>query len=117
MKDAGIGAGSFVHAHTVIGPECVIGTNAIVSAMSVLSHESVIGDCVQFAPGVRVGGGVNIGDQSFFGMGAVVFPKVKVGRNVMVAANSVLNRDVGDNVVVAGTPARVIKTIAKGFLP
>ena len=109
LLDASIGAGSFVHALAVIGPECRIGRNAIVQPFTSVGHESRIGDGVHLSPGVHVGGQVRIGDHCFFGPGAVLFPGIAIGRNVVVGANSVVNKDVDDNAVVAGAPARFIR--------
>lgn len=109
LKDARIGDGTFVHALSVIGPDAVIGRHALISSMSIVGHDCVLGDFVQMAPGVRLGGGSAIGEMSFLGMGAVVLPRVRIGRDVMVAANSVVNRDVEDGAVVAGMPARTVR--------
>lgn len=52
---------------------------------------------------------VNIGDNSFIGMHAMIMPGVTVGKHCVVGANSVVTHDVADYTVVAGTPAQVIK--------
>jgi sugar O-acyltransferase (sialic acid O-acetyltransferase NeuD family) len=109
LQDAAIGPGSFVHALSLIGAECRIGRNGIVQPFCCVGHEGRIGDCVQFCPSVTVGGAVTIGDYGFFGPGAVIWPRVTIGRNVSVTANSVVTEDVGDDVVVAGNPARPVK--------
>ena len=36
---------------------------------------------------------------------------ITIGNNVVIGAGSIVNRDIPDNVVVAGTPAKVIKTL------
>jgi len=107
--NASIAAGAFVHALALVGPECEVGRNAIVQPFVSLGHESRIGDCVQFAPGVHVGGRTRIGDYCFLGPGAVVFPGITLGRNVAVGANSVVNKDVADDMVVVGNPARLLR--------
>ena len=108
MKNAEIGPGAFVHAYVVIGADCRIGDQALISAQTVIGHDSVVGNAVHFAPGVRLGGKVRVGDFTSFGMGTVVLPSIAVGRNVVVGANSVINRDLEDSIVVAGVPAREI---------
>ena len=55
-------------------------------------------------------GRVTIGDNVFIGAESVVLPNVKIGNNVIVGANSVVSKDVPDNVVIAGNPARTMKT-------
>ncbi len=54
---------------------------------------------------------VKIGDNVWVGARAVILPGVTIGNNVVVAAGSVVNRDVPDNVVVAGVPAVIKKRI------
>jgi serine O-acetyltransferase len=53
-------------------------------------------------------GGPTIGDNTFIGPGAKVIGRVRIGNNVLIAANSVVVRDVPDNAVVWGPLGRVI---------
>jgi len=55
---------------------------------------------------------VRIGAQAFIGMGAILMPGVTVGDGAIVGAGSVVTKDVPDDTVVAGNPARVITTTA-----
>ena len=52
---------------------------------------------------------LEIGDGSWLGTNAVVVGNVKIGRNCVIGANSVVTRDIPDYCVAAGIPARVIK--------
>ena len=52
---------------------------------------------------------VSLGSGSWLGHGTVVLPGAKIGRHVVVGANSVVTGELPDNCVAAGTPARVIK--------
>ena len=56
-------------------------------------------------------GRVTIGDNVFIGAESIVLPNVKIGNNVIVGANSTVTKDISDNVVIAGNPARVIYTL------
>ncbi|MGG4040958.1 DapH/DapD/GlmU-related protein [Bacillus smithii] len=44
----------------------------------------------------------------FIGANSIILPNVRIGSNVIVAAGSVVTKDVCDGVIVAGVPARVI---------
>ncbi len=61
-----------------------------------------------------------IGSYCFIGCGSIVMPNVTIGDHVIVAAGSVVTKDVPSNSIVAGNPAKVIKTgidtIAYGML-
>lgn len=49
-----------------------------------------------------------IGNRVFFGPGVIATGKIKIGNNVAVGANSVVNKDLPDNCTAAGIPAKVI---------
>lgn len=49
-----------------------------------------------------------IGDNCFIGPGAKLFGDIKIGDNVAIGANAVVNKDFGDNVTIAGVPAKVV---------
>ena len=56
-------------------------------------------------------GKVTIGDNVFIGMNTVILKGVTIGNNVIIGAGSLVNKDIPDNSVVAGNPARVITTV------
>lgn len=50
-----------------------------------------------------------LGDYVAFAPGAKAFGDIKIGNNVFVAPNAVVTKDVPDNVIVGGVPAKIIK--------
>jgi len=52
-----------------------------------------------------------IGDNVFLGANAVILPGINVGNNSIIGAGAVVTKDVPENVVVAGNPARIISTV------
>lgn len=61
--------------------------------------------------GLEYGKPVTIGDNAWFGGGAIILPGVTLGNNVVVGSGAVVTKSFGDNVVLAGNPAKIIKTI------
>src|ERR1019366_9030870 len=53
---------------------------------------------------------IRIGSDVFIGVNSIILPEVRIGSRVIVAAGSVINRSIPDNCVVAGVPAKFIKT-------
>lgn len=53
-------------------------------------------------------GCIEIMDNVFIGIGSIIMPDVKIGKNCIVAAGSIVTKDVPDNSIVAGIPAKVI---------
>ena len=59
--------------------------------------------------GVEMGYPVVIGDNCWIGGGAIINPGVTLGNNVVVGSGSVVTKSFGDNVVIAGNPAKIIR--------
>lgn len=61
--------------------------------------------------GIEFAKPITIGDNCWIGGHAVINPGVVLGNNVVVASGAVVTRSFGDNVVIAGCPARVIRVL------
>ena len=59
---------------------------------------------------VNIGmGGSIIGDDCYISPGVKIVKPVRIGNNVVIGANAVVNKDIPDNTMVAGIPAKIIK--------
>ena len=63
--------------------------------------------------GYEYGREVTVGDNVWIGGSVTIVPGVHIGNNVVIGAGSVATKDIPDNVVAAGNPARVIKQITE----
>jgi len=81
-----------------------IGDNSIINAgVHLLAHDSTIG---RFTGGYRRMGRIDIKENCIIGVNSVILPGVTIGPNALVAAGSVVNKDIPPNTCVAGVPAR-----------
>jgi sugar O-acyltransferase (sialic acid O-acetyltransferase NeuD family) len=108
-KNVEIGDGTVVMAGAVINPSSRIGEHSIINTSSVIEHDSQIGDFSTIAPKVAMGGGVQIGNFSTISIGATVKHLIKIGDDVVVGANSLVLKNLPNNIVAYGLPAKKIR--------
>ncbi len=104
--------GRFVHINA--GQDVTIEPDVLISDRVYISdadHRHSDINVPIISQGLAVGGRVFLCSGSWIGIGAVIFPGVRIGRNAIVAANAVVTRDVPDYAVVGGVPAKVIKNL------
>lgn len=100
--------GTMISAGAIVNPYALIGDAVILNTGCIIEHECRIGDFAHIGPGAVLCGNVQVGAKSFVGAGAVVRQGIVIGKNVTVGAGSVVVKNVEDNAVVMGNPAREV---------
>lgn len=109
--DVRIGTGSNVLSQAVFSNSSQIGMGCIVYYNVVVTHDCVVGDFVELSPNVILLGRCTVGSFSQIGANVTILPDVKIGENVIVGAGSVVTKDIPDNSLAVGSPAKVIKNL------
>lgn len=105
-KNATLKDGNIVCMGAKIGSMVSIGSNCIVYTGSILDHESIIQNNVFIAPACAIAGRVKVKKNAYVGIGTTIKEKIIIGSNAIIGAGSVVIRDVSDNTVVMGSPAK-----------
>ncbi len=89
-----------------------IGNNVTITrGVAFVNHDGGAALFRNEVPGLNVFGKIKIGNNVFIGINSIILPGVIIGDNVVIGAGSIVNKDIPNNVVVAGVPARIIKSI------
>ncbi|EGC40156.1 hypothetical protein DICPUDRAFT_52190 [Dictyostelium purpureum] len=89
-----------------IGKNCMLASN-----VQLLTAAHPLDPYERCDKGIEFGKPITLGDNCWLGGGVIIIPGVTLGNNVVVGAGAVVTKSFGDNVVLAGNPAKVIKTI------
>jgi sugar O-acyltransferase (sialic acid O-acetyltransferase NeuD family) len=106
-----IGEGSVICSGVSGTVNVTIGKYVNVNLNCTLGHDCVIEDYVNLTPDVNVSGYVRIKEGANIGCGAVLLPDVIIGKRAIVGAGAVVTKDIPDNQVWIGTPAKFLRTI------
>ncbi len=138
-NDVVIGAGCSIGPFCHIRPGCRIGPNTaignfaeinrtVIGPGSRVKHQSYLGD-TELGAGVNIGAGAIvanydgkkkhrtlIGEKAFIGSGSIIVAPARIGRSAMTGAGAVVtkNRDVPENTVVVGIPAKELRKKEEG---
>lgn len=108
-ESARLGHGTVVMAGAVVNPDATVGEGCIINTGAVVEHDVILGDYAHVSPNATLAGGVSLGARSQLGAGATVIPAVRIGSNTLVGAGAVVVRDLPDDVIAMGVPARVVR--------
>lgn len=70
---------------------------------------------LEIEPNADYFGKIKIGDNVFVGWNSIIMPNVTIGNNIVIGAGSIVTRDIEDNTVVAGIPAKKICSIEEYY--
>jgi len=107
-----IGDGTIIQAGVGIMTNVELGNFLLIDLNATIGHDVIIGDYTTISTGVNIAGGASVGKGSWIGSGSVILENVSIGNNTLIGAGSVVTRDVDDNKLAYGIPAKVIKNIS-----
>jgi acetyltransferase-like isoleucine patch superfamily enzyme len=92
-------------ANAVVNPFCHIGVSCIINTGSTVDHDCKLAEGVHISPGVNLAGGVEVGKNTWIGIGSQVKQLVVIGCDAVVGAGSTVINNVPNFKTVVGSPA------------
>ncbi len=108
-----IGSGCFIGKFAIVNSNAIVGNDCIINTRSLVEHGCKVSDHVNLSTNTVINGDVQVGEGSFLGSCSVTIGQLKIGKWSTVGAGAVVIREVGNDVTVAGVPA---KEISKGAM-
>lgn len=105
-----IGSGTVIMPNAVVGPNSQVGNFCLINTQSSLDHDCVMLDYSSLAPGVVTGGSVKIGLRSAISIGATIKHGIQIGNDCVLGSSSYLNKDLSNNQVAYGIPAKYVRS-------
>lgn len=106
-----MGVGVYILPNTTVMPFVNIEDDVMISIGANIAHHSKLCQGVFISNGVNLGASLVAEKFAYVGMGATVMTGVKkLGTNCLIGAGAVVIRDVKDNAVMAGVPAKILRT-------
>tara|TARA_S200000501_G_C20678178_1_gene679431 strand:+ start:187 stop:849 length:663 start_codon:yes stop_codon:yes gene_type:complete len=108
-KSCTIGEGTVVMPLCAINSSSKIGRGVIVNTKSSIDHDNLLKDYSSIAPGVSTGGNVIIGNRTAIAIGTLIKHGIEIGADSVIGSASYLNKNIPNNKVVYGSPAKIIR--------
>lgn len=106
---ATLGTCCFVGKFAVINSKAMVNDNCIINTRALVEHGCKLEKHVNLSTNAVLNGDVIVGEGSFIGSCSVTIGQLVIGNWSTVGAGAVVINDIGNNVTVAGVPAKVIK--------
>jgi sugar O-acyltransferase (sialic acid O-acetyltransferase NeuD family) len=110
-RTATIGAGCVLYPHSFVGYEARVADRVFALAGCIINHHDVVEQDAVLAAGVHLAGSVRVEQGAYVGQSASVRQHLTVGAYSIVGMGAVVTRDVPPRSVVAGCPARVLRSL------
>lgn len=108
-KDAALGNGVLVECGCLVTPNPIVGDNVVINTGSQINHDNIVESHVYIASGVILSGGVKVRRNTLLDDGVIITLGRTIGENSIIGAGAVVTKDIPDNSIAYGNPARVIR--------
>ena len=108
-KHSKIEEGSIIMHNTIVNANSNIGKNCIINNKALIEHDTVVKNNVHISTNATINGECKIEENCFVGSSSVLNHTVKITSNTIIGAGAVVTKDITENGIYVGSPAKKIK--------
>lgn len=110
-RNVELGWGIYIGKMCIVNSDTQLQDGVVINTRSLIEHGNTVGICSNVSTNVVLNGDVIVGNKTFIGSCTVVNGQITIGSNSIIGSGSVVIRNIPDQVVVAGSPTRLIREI------
>lgn len=110
-KYVDIGKGNIICSGVIINPECKIGNHCNINIGCTLGHDVTLHDFTTVMPGCNISGNVIVKEYTTIGTGSCIIQNKLIGQGSYIGAGAVVVKDVDDQSLYVGVPAKKVKDL------
>lgn len=103
------GEGSIITSGVLLTVNIKVGKHVIINLDSTIGHDAIIGDYSTILPSVNISGNTLLGKCTNIGTGSAVIQGIEIGENSIIGAGAIVVKNIPSNCTAVGAPAKPIK--------
>ncbi len=100
--------GNVISANSILSIDVELDSFNFINLNCTIGHDTSMGSCNVINPGVNLSGGLIVGNNNLFGTNSTVLQYLQIGSDNIISAASFVSKDVNNNLILVGNPARVM---------
>lgn len=109
-----MGKGTIICAYSLISCNVTVAENVYIQPFTTVGHDIVVNSSCVISPYCELGGCDIIGQETYIGVHASLKEKITIGNRCIIGMGSAVFKDLPDEVIVLGNPARILKKNEQG---
>ncbi|PQJ83302.1 NeuD/PglB/VioB family sugar acetyltransferase [Aliivibrio sifiae] len=106
-----LGDGIYIGKMCIVNSDTTLRDGVVINTRALIEHGNIIGSCSNISTNVVLNGDVRVGEKTFIGSCTVSNGQINIGSNSTIGSGSVIIKNIPNNVVVAGSPTRLIREL------
>lgn len=100
--------GNIISANSLLSVDVLLESFNFINLNCTIGHDTSMGSYNVINPGVNLSGGLKVGNNNLFGTNSTILQYLQIGSNNTITAASFVSKDVDNNLILVGNPARVM---------